>query len=343
MAAVALREREGSGAFVRLAIAGAVGFTVLLPAVELGRIAVDGATTVGLPVGPLVPALVATAAFLPLHLWHVVHALRGSRPPGAGWTLAAMALVIVAATPLVGPRWLYMFASLALSVLIVVRPPWSFIGCLGLAVVMAPLALALGEPGWSAIYFPVTVAWRGVTLFVFVWLVAAARQLQAARLALTDEVVLRERLRIEGELRATVGEALATIAKQGEWASEMAGRDPAAARDELRVLVEGSRRTLAEARRISGSFQRVSLRAELDTAATLLKAAGVETHLMLPPGDRFEVVDERMRSTLRSAAARLLADGTARRCTIAVSREGGRLRLEVRSEGRQRETVEVTA
>jgi hypothetical protein len=134
------------------------------------------------------------------------------------------------------------------SVLLVVRPPWSFLLCLGLTAAMAPLGLALGAPGWSATYTPIEVAWRAATVFVLVWLVAAARQLQAARRALTDEAVFRERLRIEGELRATVADGLARIAAQGERAVEQAGRAPAAARDGLQVLVEGSRHTLAEAR-----------------------------------------------------------------------------------------------
>lgn len=337
-AVIRLREPETSSRFVRLATVGAVGLSVLLPMIALGRIAAYPA-----PVGPIVPAVIATACYLPLHLWHVLSALRGERPVGAGWTLAAMGVVIVGATPLVGVGWLFMFAPLAVSVLIVVRPPWSFLVCLGVVAAMAPLALALGEPGWSATYLPVEVVWRAATLFVLVWLVAAARQLQAARLALTDEAVFRERLRIEGELRATVADALARIAARGERAAEQAGRAPALARDDLQVLVEGSRRALAEARRISSSYQRGSLRTELEVAAALLGAAGIETRLVLPTGDLSETVDESMRSTLRAATARLLSDDTVRHCTLAVTREAGRLRLEVRGQGRARETMEATA
>lgn len=333
-----LRERERSGTFVRLATAGAVVFSVLLPLIELGRIAAYPPAA-----GPVLPALIATACYLPLHLRHVLYAVRGSRPAGAGWTLVAMSVVIVGATPLIGVGWLFMFASLGLSVLIVVRPPWSFVLALGLTAAMAPLALALGEPEWAAAYFPIEVAWRVVTLFVLVWLVAAARQLQVARLALTDEAVLRERRRIEDELRATVGDALAGIAAQGERASEMVGQDLACAQQELHTLVEASRRALADARRISTCYQRVSLRAELDTAATLLAAAGIETRLVLPDGDLSGAVDQRMRSALRSATARLLIDDTAEQCTFAVTREEGRLRLELRSEGRELATMEVAA
>jgi two-component system sensor histidine kinase DesK len=337
-AVIQLRGPETSSRFVRLATAGAVGLSVLLPIIELGRIAAYPA-----PVGPIVPAAIATACYLPLHLRHVLYALHGTRPVGAGWTLAAMGLVIIGATPLVGVGWLFMFSPLAVSVLILVRLPWSFLACVGLAGAMAPLALALGEPGWSATYFPVAVAWRTATLFVLVWLVAAARQLQAARLALTDEAVFRERLRIEGELRATVADALARIAAHGERAREKAGRAPALARDDLQALVEGSRHALAETRRISSSYQRGSLRTELDVAVALLGAAGIETRLVLPTGDLPETVDESMRSTLRAATARLLSDDTARHCIIAVTREAGQLRLEVRGQGRERETMEATA
>jgi two-component system sensor histidine kinase DesK len=252
-------------------------------------------------------------------------------------------VVNVGVTPLVGVDWLFMVAPLAVSVLLVVRPPWSLLLCLGLVAATAPLALGLGAPGWSATYFPIEVAWRAATLFVLVWLVAAARQLEAARRALIDEAVLRERLRIEGELRATVADGLARIAAQGERAVEQAVRAPAAARDGLQVLVEGSRRTLAEARRISSSYQRCSLRTELDVAVALLGAAGIETRLALPAGDLPETVDESMRSTLRAATARLLGDDTVKGCDLVVTREAGGLRLEVRRQGRERETLEASA
>jgi two-component system sensor histidine kinase DesK len=335
---IRLREPETSSRFVRLATVAAVGFSVLLPLIELGRIA-----TYPAPVGPIAPAVPATACYLPLHLRHVLYGLHGGRPPAAGWTLAAMGVVIVGTTPLVGADWLFMFAPLAVSVLLVVRPPWSFLLSVSLAAATAPLALALGAPGWSATYLPIEVAWRAATLFVLVWLVAAARQLQAARRALTEEAVFRERLRIEGELRATVAVGLARIAAQGERAIEQAGRAPAAAWDGLQVLVEGSRRTLAEARRISRSYQRCSLRTELDMAVALLGAAGIETRLALPAGDLPETVDASMRSTLRAATARLLGDDTVEHCDLVVTREAGALRLEVRCRGRGRETLEAPA
>lgn len=329
------REREASSASVRLATVGVLGLTVLLPAIEVSRIASAA--------GPLVPALIATGCFLPVQLRHVALALAGSRPAGDRWTLGWIGLVIIAATPLVGVGWLLMFASLTLSVLIVVRPPWSFLVGLGVTGATVPLALALGEPGWSAAYFPLTVAWRSATLFVLVSLVAAARQLQTARLVLADEAVVRERLRIEAELRTTVAKSLQTIVERGDRASQLAQPDASGAQNQLRVLVAGSRRTLAEVRRISGSYQHASLRTELSTATTLLEAARVRTHLVLPSGDFCEDVDDRMRSTLHAATARLLSDGGVERCTITITSQNGLLGLDVDYGRRGRATTRVTA
>jgi two-component system sensor histidine kinase DesK len=340
---VVLLEEGEMSRTLRLTTVGAVVVSALLPLIELARIAIQGEAMYPVVRGSTAAAVVATGLYVPLYLRLVVHAVQPSRPRGAGWTVALMTVVIVAATPLIGADWLFMYASLALAVLIVVRPPWSFFVSLGVVGAAAPLALALGEPGWSAIYFSVAMGWRVVTLFVIVWLVAAARQLHAARLALTDEAVLRERIRIQDQLRVTVGDALATIARQGERAAGMACEDARSAEAELRTLVEGSRRTLAEARRISNSFQQASLRAELDTAVTLLQAAGIDTQLKVPQGDLFEPIDESMRSKLRSATARLLGDGTVRRCTIVMIREAERLHLEVRPERKERETMEVVA
>src|SRR5215216_5788906 len=55
---IRLREPETSSRFVRLATAGAVGFSVMLPLIELGRIA-----TYPAPVGPIAPAVVTTACY----------------------------------------------------------------------------------------------------------------------------------------------------------------------------------------------------------------------------------------------------------------------------------------
>jgi two-component system, NarL family, sensor histidine kinase DesK len=277
-------------------------------------------------------ALVATACYLPLYVRHVWHAARGSRPAGAGWTLTAMAVVIVGAVPLVGTGWLPTLHVLAVSTLLVVRPPWSLLIVGGLVSATAPLAIAFGDSEWAA-FAATTVVWRGAAVFVLVWLVGTTRRLETTRLALAEEAVAQERARIDGELRRTVGTALEAIVASAQRASTLAGRDPAMLEGELRTLVAGSRQTLADARRTISGYQRRSLRAELDSATSLLTAAGIETRLVLPADTLPEFLEAVPRTTLRAAVARLLQDDTVRHCTILVTQEAGQVRLALRSDG----------
>jgi hypothetical protein len=319
-----LNAHQRSGHLIRLATTGIVACSIGLPALEVARIAAGWTPSPG----HTTHALVATACYLPLHVRHIWYAARGERPAYAGWTLAAMTVMIIGAIPIIGTSWLIALPMLAVSVLLLVRPPWSFLAVAGLVVAPAPLTIAFGDAAWLP-YYPAAVIWQGASLFVLVWLVGATRRLQATRLALADEAVARERLRIDGDLQHTLGAALETIVAAGQHADVLAGRDPAAAEHALRTLVECSRGTLAEARRVVTRYLDVSLRSELDTAATLLRAGGIQTRLVLPPGELPETVEDASRSALRAAVARLLLDGVTRHCSIVVTHHDGRARLEL--------------
>jgi two-component system, NarL family, sensor histidine kinase DesK len=179
--------------------------------------------------------------------------------------------------------------------------------------------------------------WRTSAVFVPVWLVALVRQLEAARNDLARDAVLRERLTVDGHLRATLGVALASISARGQRSASLAGTDPGSAARELAALVEISRGTLADTRRLLNGFRQPPLRAELETAAGLLTAAGIATRLVLPAGDPPGSVSPELRSGLRSglrsATARLLRDGSARTCVITLAYAGGRAQLAIQVDG----------
>lgn len=333
-----LKAYQRSNRLILLATLGAMACSIGFPVLELARIAINW--TPSPSSGHALEALVATACYLPLYVRLVWHAARGSRPPDAGWTLTVMAVVIIGAVPVVGTGWLPALHALAVSVLIVVRPPWSLPVVAGLAAATALLAVALGDPEWAP-YYAATVVWRGGSVFVLVWLVGATRRLQAAREALADEAVARERLRTDRELRRTLGAALEAIAAKGQRATALAVQDPTLVEGELEGLVEGSRRTLADARRLVYRYQQPSLRAELDSATILLTAAGIQTRVVLPAGELPERLEDAPRAALRAAVARLLRDDAARHCAITVTNEGRRVRLELRSDGAGPATTEV--
>jgi signal transduction histidine kinase len=182
--------------------------------------------------------------------------------------------------------------------------------------------LPQGNPGWVS---SALLARAGATV-VPAWFAGALEQLRATREEVAAQAVLAERLRIDDEMTAAVGTELQAIAAA---AAALQGADPATAERELRGLVEGSRRTLATARRMIRAYQRVPLRDELDAAVALLEAAGVRTTLNVPRG---ELTGLELTGALRSAVDRLLHDDTVRAATITVTGDSGRLRLAIVAE-----------
>jgi two-component system sensor histidine kinase DesK len=146
--------------------------------------------------------------------------------------------------------------------------------------------------------FPIPLA----TLILLIWVV---QELQAARLTLAEKAVVRERLRIDDEVRESVGAGLRTIAARGQRARLIATRDPLACLEEMRGLVDGARRTLAETRRMVSNYRAASLQVELETVATLLSTAGIKAHIAMPP-EPPSSMDAIQRDMLRREVARLL-------------------------------------
>jgi two-component system sensor histidine kinase DesK len=338
---IRLSDVARSSQLTRLATPGLLLYCSVFPAVQVGLIAEgwgDGTW------GDALWALVATACYLPLHLRHVLYAARGSRAPWGEWTLLAMTAVVLGVLPVLGSVWLPTLHVVVVSALIVLRRPWSVLVCAGVVAAQAPLAHALDDPlPDGPYYYTVTLLWRASAVFLPVWLLGAVRQLQAAREALAEEAVVRERLRIDGELRLTLGTALDAIAGRGERAGTLVGGDRGALEDELQALVDGSRRTLARARQMISGYQRPSLRSELDSAVSLLNAGGIRARLVLPTESLPDSVDESLRSELRSATARLLRDDTTVACVVTVSSRDGRVRLEVHPDDTAPATRKVPA
>ncbi len=325
--------------FSKVAVIGVFSFAIGIPAIDVSVIFIawTGGTANG------IAALAGTAAYLPLHLWQLWYAVRDERPPAGYWTLSSQAVVIFAALPFAGVHWFRAFPALIIGALIVLRPPWSRLAAGILLAVPLPAGLIFSDDVPEAIWDAVGVLWRATVLIVLVWLAASVRRLENGRLALADEAVARERHRIDDELERTLGAALESIVAQGRLAGARADLSPAELEVELRSLVDGARATLAEARRMIRGYRQVSLRAELEAAATLLTAAGIQTQLVLPRGDLPESAVGPLRMALRSATARLLRDDPAETCVITLTRGDGQVRLDVRADGASLPVAEVVA
>jgi signal transduction histidine kinase len=318
----------------RLAAAGAIAANGQLPLMVLWKVAVvaDGA--------PVRYSALAAAATIALHLRHVAFGLRDERPPAGGWTLAVLAIVNVAATVLVGRTWAVPFASLAVSVLIVVRGPGA--PALVAAIALSPLLLAQTPlPAWRLSVDPLAmlperflvlvVAWWTAILYVPVRLVAIIQRLEAARRSLESRAVIQTRSRIEGELRDGLELALQRIIAGGKLARRATARDPVRASAELQALVTDSRRALTDARRIAAGYRTSSLRAELDAAMSLLQAAGSTCRLVVAQNVSVDAAGTGSSGAIRAAVVRAFdTDEQKTACAIHVGLdEAGELRVEV--------------
>jgi two-component system sensor histidine kinase DesK len=321
------RERPADE-LIRLASAGAITFSVAVPVVVVVLFAVSQPHH-------FPEAAAATALYLPLHVRHVRYALREERPRYLPFTLAAMTVVIVGATPMLGSNWFYTYSALVASILVTTPPRFSFPAVAAILVVVGIWAGGLVNGfgmrlygGGLAIYFPVGVAARAATVFVLVWLVGALRRVQAARTALSKAALEAERDRIDIELRETVGAELEEVVANGVRAQDAARRGSLNVEEELEALVEGSRRTLANARRIVRRYKLVSPAAEIEKAALLLRAAGIEvtievTDIELPPTS-----DHSLRSALRVAVAELLTEESAGPVVLKLGCASGQFQLQ---------------
>lgn len=252
------------------------------------------------------PVLIATVLSVPLLLRHVLAALRGERPPFAVASVLVLAVVQVATVVVIGSAALSMLPALAVAAMLTVRLTCAIVVVAALAVVSTPIALAYGDVHY-AFWYPVVVLWRSLTLYVLIWLVAAARRLERLRRELADQALFRERVRIDDELRGSVGVALADLAAGGEQVRALAGQDDVP--DAFPALVATSRRTLANARQLAGRYQQPSLRAELATAVVLLGAAGITARAAWPAEGVTDADVGVLRAELRAAITRLLLDG----------------------------------
>lgn len=324
-----LRERAAND-LIRLASAGAIGFSIAVPLVVLLLFAASPLLSPRFP-----EAAAATTLYLPLYVRHVRYGLRGSRPHRLPLTLGAMAVVLIGVTPLLGADWFYAYGALVASVLVTTPPRFSLpaVACIltGAGVWAAALSNETGTGlfgGGQAIYFPIAVADRAAAVFVLVWLVGALRRVQSARTALAAVALEAERGRIDGELSGTIGSELEAVVVKGVRAEDAAKRGSPKAQEELESLVEGSRRALANARRMTRGYKLAAPVAELEKAALLLRAGGIEATVEVPDSALPPSLDASLRSALQVAVAQLLTEEAAGPVVLKLGCANGQFRLE---------------
>lgn len=326
----------------------AIGLNVLITIINVGALFAYPEY-----VGPVaVPALLLASLTLPLHLRHVVYELRGERPPAGAWTLALMVVANAAGFLLVGPPWLLEFASLAVSILIVVRGKWALV--MVAAVMLSPVVLVRQSPPFLAsptvslavTYLVLAIIWRAVTQFVPIRLAGTIRKVEAARRELEARAVIRERMRIDDELHEGIGARLQEIIAHGENALAAAaskveiGADTAV--DELRRLVVGSRGALTEARRIVAGYQTPTMRDNLSAAVALLETSGASVRVAVADDLPLDTPDDQFRLQVRDALMHALRGEPSAAYLLEVTGAGDTLNVSVSPENANRKNTGAT-
>jgi two-component system, NarL family, sensor histidine kinase DesK len=277
-----------------------------------------------------------------LQLRHSLATARGQRPRGWVWTFLAM--VVLAYVPLWWLTWDWFGAQwfVAASAAMVLRT-WPRVVVVGGIVVGSGAAAAYSavdadlSPGsvivWTVYYLTLTTM-ATAALYGSARLVGAVEELYAARTELAELAVGRERLRVSRDLHDLLGQSLSAVSLKGDLAMRLlAGGRAAAARAEIESLTGVARRALRDVRAVARDEHVVSLPAEIDAAAALMDAAGIETDVDVDLTDLPRPAEEVLAWAVREGATNLLRHSDAQTCRLAATRHDGTIRLVMLNDG----------
>ena len=166
--------------------------------------------------------------------------------------LALVVLTYLVPFPIIGWQWSWMPWTVAAAVLCALPARWAWplfvllVG--GTGVVTALLGYEQGL--WSG--YMIITADDGLIVFSVAALVGTVERLSGAEEELARLALIRERLRLDGELRVVLGGKLQAIA----FRLRIAARDAAPeARQEIQAATQLARRTLAEIRATAGAYR----------------------------------------------------------------------------------------
>jgi two-component system sensor histidine kinase DesK len=281
----------------------------------------------------LLPTLPIVALFLPLHF--AFYRRRRDATP-LPWILAVAALgyALIPFNPGGNTFLIYAVAMAATSL-----PPRSAMrlgAVLGL-LMAAEFLWTLPTARLAGAYSGITVALGAIVMTGIVFSRARAREHAALRLT-QDEVRrlagLAERERIARDLHDLLGHTLSVVALKSELAGKLIGRDPDAARSQIRDVETVAREALAQVREAVAGIRAADLQAELASARLALLAADVRLDQRLQPVEIAADAAQVLALALREAVTNILRHAQARRVEVELASENGELRLSIADDGR---------
>jgi two-component system, NarL family, sensor histidine kinase DesK len=276
-----------------------------------------------------------------LQLRHSFAAARGQRPAGWQWTFVALSVVVYL------PMYWFTWNWAATQILLITSAAMLLRGWFRVAAIVAPIlgtavtavVVLLAAHLMPAVIVVAGISWLvdflmySAALYAAIRLVMVADELYAARTQQAEGAVGQERLRVSRDLHDLLGQSLSAISLKGDLALRLLPFDPARAGSEIESLTGVARSALHDVIAVARDEHRVSLHGEIDAAAALLSAAGIEvridTGLCVPPEHAREV----LAWAVREATTNVLRHSEARTCSITLRSGDGGVWLEVRNDG----------
>ncbi|MFD1940185.1 sensor histidine kinase [Nonomuraea mangrovi] len=227
-------------------------------------------------------------------------------PRHVRWLLPLQAALSLVPMSFLGWEWGAIAGFVAVSFLLKVRPPWSFLlAGLVMTVIGTMRIPAEAAAGYDAVV--VRIYWVAGNLAMIINLYGAAKladlaaDLHESRERLVRMTVLTERLRLSRDVHDLMGFGLSAIALRCDVLLRTGHT-----RADLDGLVELSRRVRDESYAVARSSGDLSFPEELEAARAVLEAAGIEVDIQVsghPPAALAPVLRESVTNLLRHSVA----------------------------------------
>jgi two-component system sensor histidine kinase DesK len=159
-------------------------------------------------------------------------------------------------------------------------------------------------------------------------------QLIAAREQLAHLAVTEERLRFARDLHDLLGQSLSVLVLKSELVAKQLPQDAdEMTRNEVRDIAQVARKSLNDLREAVEGYRRPTLQAEISSARSALRAAGIGLLVEDSIGALAPEQDGVLAWCLREAVTNVVKHSGAKKCEVRIFRDDGQARLEVSDNG----------
>ncbi|WP_369236275.1 sensor histidine kinase [Streptomyces sp. R21] len=248
-------------------------------------------------------------------------------------TLGFQALLTYAPILVFHAVWGSMGGFLAGSLLLLLpsRIAWWLYGAVGVSILIP--ALIDHRSALDTVYLCESSLLTGLVVYGLSRLSEIIREVHAARGELARMAVTEERLRFARDLHDLLGFSLSTITLKSELIHRLIPVQPQRAMDEVQDVLSVARESLADVRRVARGFQDMSLEREIDSARSVLRAAGIGVDIQVTLTEVAKRSDSVLAAVLREAVTNVLRHSQAGHCGIEAVRLEETVRLTVVNDG----------